>query len=275
MASVAWPGSLAGPHFESNSPGRPRSHSEGAVFQNSFDYSVPYAEYGGKNGADLALELLGARDAPFDSEGRLRVPAYIGSCLAYPPFPVSLGGDSKRQVSKAARRSILKLGIPEDDTIEGIEELVALSASVETAPDEVQVDDSDIVPRIVGELVEDNVVPEEYADLPPEEIAKMFHINPRSRPKGKPKEHSITHATNVEGRTIIEHATLQQVIKAFASDAQGTFCIGGSERLFGQSPNHTSNPLHSPFNGFIQFYTHFQPFFPHISPLICQETRPK
>ena len=251
MASIAWPSSPAGPHVDSNSPGRPRSHSEGAVFQNSFDYSVPYAEHGGKNGADLALDLLGARDAPFDSEGRLRVPTHIGSYLAYPHIPVSLGGDSKRQVSKAARRSFLKLGIPEDDTIDGIEELVALSASIEspdeTAPDEVHVDDSELVPRIVGELVEDNVVPEEYADLPPEEIAKMFHINPRSTPKRKPKEHSITHATNAEGRTIIEHATLQQVVKAFASDAQGTFIASDSAPFSGEDPP-TLQPLQCPFD---------------------------
>ena len=221
--------SLAGPSLldaQACDFGRPRSHSEGAAFQNSFDYTIPYEEYDGKNGADLALELLGAHDAPFDAAGQLRVPFWVGKHLAYPPVPASLANDIKREPSKAAKRAVQKMGLSEDGAIDGIEELAFLSKvdhirSLSDSNEAIGSTDR-FVPRIISELVEDNLVPKQYAALPPEEIAKMFQINPRASPRPKPNEQTISYSINAEGRTIIEYATLPQIVRAYASDAQGT-----------------------------------------------------
>lgn len=206
--------------------GRPRANSEGALFQNSYDYTTPYPEQGGKNGADLALELLGAKEAPFDVSGHLRAPAWVGGAMAYPPVPPSLGGVKKREPSAAARRSMLLFGLTLDKALEGVEEAIALGATSERAASaytEVAPDHVDMVPRLVRELVEDKLVPAEYADLPPESIAKMFQINPRATPQAqKPAQQSISFTTNSEGRNIIKHATLADVVKTFATEAQGT-----------------------------------------------------
>lgn len=225
MESVAAGFSLAG---EPQNEMRPRSHSEGAAFQNSYDYTVPYEEYDGKNGADLALEMLGARTAPFDVAGQLRVPPWVGAALAYPPVPLHLSSEIKREPSKAVRRSLAKLGITQDCNIDGFEELVVLGLDDQKNVHFTDSNDDErsterLVPRIISELVEDKVVPQQYAALPPEEIAKMFQINPRqtSNPS-KSSEQTISYAINPEGRTIIEFATLPQIVRAYASDAQGT-----------------------------------------------------
>lgn len=205
---------------------RPRSHSEGSAFQNSYDYTIPYEEYNGKNGADLALELLGAAEAPFDVAGQLRVPWVVGKAMAGPAVPATLASDVKREPSKAAKRWASKVGATGDAMLDGMEELVFLSkadkmgsisesSSTSTSADH-------FVPSIISELVEDNLVPKQYAALPPEEIAKMFQINPRATPRPKPNEQTISYSINAEGRTIIESATLPQIVKAYASDAQGT-----------------------------------------------------
>jgi hypothetical protein len=210
--------------LEAHTPGRPRSHSEGAAFQNSYDYTMPYAEYGGKNGADLALELLGAREAPFDATGHLRVPAWVGEALAFPPVPALLSSLVKKSYASGYRRSIIMNGTEDESKLEGVEEVVALGAHLDASElsdyEDDLLDKFDLVPRLIHELVEDKVVPHEFAALPPEEIAKMFQIKPHNTPRAKAEEHSITYSTNPEGRTIIQHATLAQVVKVFSTDAQ-------------------------------------------------------
>lgn len=209
--------------------GRPRSHSEGSAFQNSYDYTIPYEEYDGKNGADLALELLGASDAPFDVGGQLRVPLWVGKALAGPAVPATLAADVKREPSKAAKRWASKVGASGDAMLDGMEELVVLSKADKVGSisesSGASTNAEHFVPRIISELVEDNLVPKQYAALPPEEIAKMFQINPRASPRPKPNEQTISYSINSEGRTIIESATLPQIVKAYASDAQGTNII--------------------------------------------------
>lgn len=212
--------------YEGFAFGRPRSHSEAAAFLNSFDYSTPYAAYNGKNGADLALELLGAQEAPFDAEGQLVVPAWVGKALSRPYMPKGLSNNASREQSKSLRRYIAKLGTVKPEEVDGIEEIVALG--MPKLGDAFSDDDmpapayDDPVPRLISELVEDHVVPQEFVELPPEEIAKMFQINPRQSPRNKPLESNITYSVNAEGRTVIQYATLSQVVKAFSSDAQGT-----------------------------------------------------
>lgn len=231
MESVAAPSFLEVQAYEF---GRPRSYSEGAAFQNSYDYTIPYEDHDGKNGADLALELLGASEAPFDLAGQLKVPLWVGQALAHPPEPSHLAGDMKREPSKAAKRWLSKLGVSGDGMLDGMEELVVLSkADNARTVSESSVSSSEadqLVPRIISELVEDDLVPKQYAALPPEEIAKMFQINPRASPR-KPSESSISYSINSEGRTIIEYASLPQIVKAYASDAQGTLTLHSIKSL--------------------------------------------
>lgn len=212
----------------SSPPGRPRSFSEGALFQNSYDYTVPYVEHGGKNGAELALEMLGAQESPFNVDGKLRVPLWLGSAMSYPPSLLKVSSDHRKEASETTKKAMLRFGLPIDVPFEGFEELVALGASLDYNPSTyLDLSDTHLVadPSLISEFIEDKLIPEEHASLPPERIAKLFHLGPlkkgRSSRRGS-SQLAISYTVNSEGRKIIEHATLAEVIAVFSSEAQGT-----------------------------------------------------
>jgi hypothetical protein len=120
--------------------------------------------------------------------------------------PTDIGVDIAPVVAPAGRRSRM-----DSDLSNSISELADSSEAEETRA-ALDLND-EMLPADAGEDADDDTV--------------VGPIHPRKNQNQdiRAKYKEITYITNSEGRRIIEAATLEQLIRAFAEDTQGTFVV--------------------------------------------------